>query len=151
MPPVRLFLRPPTIEFFLLIIALALNFTIPIRKIIPFPTNLTGIPIIILGLLIAIWGNATFQRNNVELIPGSKSIRLVKSGPFTFSRNPMYLGMVLLALGVALLLGNLSAFILPIVHFIYLNSYMIPFEETLMERTFRTSYEDYKRKVRRWI
>jgi len=98
-----------------------------------------------------LWGKSTFDKNNIELIPGSKSAKFVKSGPFTFTRNPMYLGLVLITLGISILLGSLVSFLLPILLFLYLNTYMIPFEETLMERTFRSSYEDYKSKVRRWI
>jgi len=108
---VPLIFRPPIIALVLLIISVILHFVFPIRKFIVFPYNLTGVLLIILGLQIAMWGKNTFQKEDVELIPGSKSKNVVSSGPFKFSRNPMYLGFVILLFGISVLFGSVSAFL----------------------------------------
>ena len=73
------------------------------------------------------------------------------SGPFRFTRNPMYLGMLIWLTGLAVLLGSLMAFLFPILLFLLANSLIIPLEERLMEETFGESFLDYKRRVRRWL
>ena len=76
---------------------------------------------------------------------------LVTDGPFRFSRHPMYLGFVSLLLGVAMLLGSLSAFVGPVAMFITLATLFIPFEERACQAVFGDLYTDYKRRVRRWL
>jgi len=144
-------LRPPIIALVLLIISAILNFTFPIKKIFFFPYNLTGILFVILGIQLILWGGNTFNKLSVELIPGSNSKQVVTSGPFTFSRNPIYLSFVIFLIGTSFLLGSAIAFIAPLTFIIIFNFFFIPFEERWMEKQFGKKYLDYKRNVRRWI
>jgi len=77
--------------------------------------------------------------------------KLVTSGPFRFSRNPNYLGMALLLFGIAILLGNLSAFISPMLFVVLIDIFVIPVEEKNLEKKFGKKYLDYKNRVRRWF
>jgi protein-S-isoprenylcysteine O-methyltransferase Ste14 len=144
-------IKPPLIALILIAFALILHFTFPIDKVFSFPSNLTGVLFIFLGILVAIWGRTTFVRLKTPLVPGTKPKKLVQEGPFTFCRNPMYLGMLLLLTGISVLLGSLSPLAAPIIFFIIMNFIFIPFEERLVEKTFGKRYLDYKKKVRRWI
>jgi len=76
---------------------------------------------------------------------------LVAYGPYAFTRNPMYVGMVTITLGVALLVGAPLLFAAPVLLFLLDNFVIIPFEEAKMERQFGDAYRAYKGKVRRWI
>jgi len=72
-------------------------------------------------------------------------------GPFKFSRNPMYIGLVNVSLGVSLLFGTVIFLLAPILLFLTLNFYNIPYEEKKMEKIFGKEYLEYKKKVRRWL
>lgn len=77
--------------------------------------------------------------------------RIVTAGPFGFSRNPMYLGMLLVLLGVAALYGTAPGFIFPLVYFGVANGYYIPYEESRMTEIFGDQFLTYKAEVRRWL
>ena len=76
---------------------------------------------------------------------------LVVRGPFRFTRNPMYLGLVIFTLGMALGVGSLPMFAVPLLVFVTANWAHIPFEEAKMRRQFGTAFDHYMRQVRRWI
>ena len=143
-------LRPPIVALCLIVISLILHFIFPIKKIIFFPYSLLGIVGIILGLWLVLLGKGAFQRHGTSL-RFEKPTKLVMSGPYRFTRNPMYLGYIIVLLGIAVLFGSLIAFISPIGFFLIMNFIIIPFEEKWLEKIFGKRYEEYKRRVRRWI
>jgi len=63
----------------------------------------------------------------------------------------MYLGMLIILIGIAILMGSLITFIFPIIFFVIINWFFIPMEEKNMEIKFGKKYSEYKNKVRRWI
>ena len=75
----------------------------------------------------------------------------VMSGFYKISRNPMYLGALVLIMGLAILLGNLLSLLTPLLFFIFINYLCIPPEEKIMQQTFGQDYLDYKQSVRRWL
>ena len=104
------------------------------------------------GIFLAAWGRSTFAAAGTEIIPASATNKkLVTSGPFRFTRNPMYLGVSVLSLGIAVYAGTLPFFAVPILLFLLCNFVFIPFEEAKMQRQFSAQYTDYLRRVRRWI
>jgi protein-S-isoprenylcysteine O-methyltransferase Ste14 len=104
------------------------------------------------GFALASWGRVTFAKEDTEIIPTSASNKkLVMRGPFRFSRNPMYAGLVLLTLGIAFYAGTLPFYAVPILLFILCNFVFIPYEEAKMQRQFDAQYTDYLRRVRRWV
>ena len=99
-----------------------------------------------------VWAFVLFRREGTEIDPTSPTNRkLVTSGPYQFTRNPMYLGLVILTLGVALRVGAWPMFIAPVAIFATANWFHIPFEEAKMRRQFGATYEDYVERVRRWV
>ncbi|HLU40571.1 MAG TPA: isoprenylcysteine carboxylmethyltransferase family protein [Planctomycetota bacterium] len=75
----------------------------------------------------------------------------VTGGPFRWSRNPMYLGAIAMAVGVALIVGTWPAWLVPVVLFVLQNFAIIPFEERSMRHTFGAEFDAYCARVRRWI
>lgn len=111
-----------------------------------------GILLILAGVALAAAAARLFRREGTELNPTSPSNqKLVISGPFAFTRNPMYSGLILFALGIAFLMGSWPMFLAPIAIFATVNFVHIPFEEAKMRRQFGETFDAYARKVRRWI
>jgi protein-S-isoprenylcysteine O-methyltransferase Ste14 len=75
----------------------------------------------------------------------------IDHGIYRFTRNPMYLGLVILTLGIAVWVGAWPMFIAPIAVFATANWVHIPFEEDKMHRQFGATYDGYVRRVRRWV
>ncbi len=110
-----------------------------------------GIALIVAGFAVAMWGGRTFSHAGTELNPTSETnAKLVVSGPFRYTRNPMYSGVMLVSLGVAIFFGTLPFFVASIILFLLVNSFFIPFEEAKMERQFGAQFRAYKSQVRRW-
>jgi protein-S-isoprenylcysteine O-methyltransferase Ste14 len=111
-----------------------------------------GAALIIGGVVLSVWAALTFRRQRAEIVPSSEThSTLVASGPFRFSRNPMYVGALAVGLGAALLAGAWPMWLVPVALFLLQNFVIIPFEERSMERTFGDAYRDYRSRVRRWI
>lgn len=104
------------------------------------------------GLLISVWGERTFAAAGTEVLPASPTNKkLVTHGPFRYTRNPMYSGLVLMAFGFAFYFGTIAFYAMPLVLFLLCNFSFIPFEEAKMQRQFGDQYTDYLRRVRRWV
>jgi protein-S-isoprenylcysteine O-methyltransferase Ste14 len=111
-----------------------------------------GVVLVVLGIGLSVTAAILFRREGTEINPTSPVNRkLVTSGPFRLTRNPMYLGLVLLSLGVALWVGAWPMFLAPIAIFATANWVHIPFEEEKMRHQFGASFYAYASKVRRWI
>ena len=111
-----------------------------------------GAALAVLGAALALWGRLLFAREGTEIRPDSAvNSKLVISGPFAFTRNPMYLGLVALSLGIALWVGAWPMFLAPVAVFATANWVHIPFEEAKMRRQFGPQFEAYTSRVRRWL
>jgi len=93
----------------------------------------------------------SFRRSETTIIPFQESSSLVVSGMYRITRNPMYLGMVTILTGIAMLTGSLSPFVIPIIFVPVLNRRVIRHEEAMLEQAFGGEYRDYQRRVRRWL
>ena len=111
-----------------------------------------AILLIAAGIALAVWGERTFAAAGTEIMPASATNKtLVTHGPFRFTRNPMYSGLVLASLGVAFFFGTLPFFVVPVLVFLLCNFVFIPFEEAKMQRQHTDQYADYSHRVRRWF
>lgn len=105
----------------------------------------------IFGFYIAVKGDAFFKKVGTAIKPHDKASVIVTDWPFSFSRNPMYLGFILFLLGLGVLLGSVVAIIPTIIMFLILQIKFIPMEEKSMESIFGQEYLEYKHRIRRWI
>ena len=111
-----------------------------------------GVALIALGFVPPVWAFILFRREGTEVNPTSLTNRkLVTGGPYRFTRNPMYLGLVIITLGIAFWVGAWPMFAAPIAVFVTSNWVHIPFEEAKMRRQFPMDFDDYIRHVRRWV
>jgi protein-S-isoprenylcysteine O-methyltransferase Ste14 len=134
-----------------IIIAVVLHYFFPITILIPFPYNLLGLLFVGLGVYLAFQSVRLLISHNTTFKPSGNPSSLVTKYPYSYSRNPIYLGDFLIALGSATILSSLSAFIAPLIFFLVVNTIIIPFEENRLQKNFGSEYERYKKSVRRWL
>lgn len=140
----------PNYFMIMLILNAVLHYLAPIKQIIYFPYRAMGILLIILGIYCYFAVFFTFKKEKIDWRPEKMPRKIITSGVFSISRNPMYLGMFLILLGEAVLLGSAITFILPII-FIIGTNYELSSDESKLEKQFGNKYLDYKNKVRRWV
>ena len=147
--------RNPAVTIFEIIIVLGApvlcHFLLPLIMVVTGFWRLSGIILMILGLILANSGAGEFRKakTGFQLQTGGSS--LVTSGPFCYSRNPMYLGMLIWLTGLAVLLGSLVTFLFPLLFFALANFLLIPPEEKKLRETFGERFVSYRQHVRRWL
>ena len=106
-----------------------------------------------IGVGSAILGVTQFKKAQTTPNPQAleKVSSLVTSGMYQYSRNPMYVGLVLILLGWAFYLSHFLAFVLLPLFILYMTRFQIRPEEQMMARKFGKAYQTYLNKVRRWI
>jgi protein-S-isoprenylcysteine O-methyltransferase Ste14 len=131
--------------------SVGLHFILPLAVLVPSPLNLAGGVLIVAGLGITLWAAGLFRRARTPVVPFTQSTALVTDGIYRWTRNPMYLGLMVALLGLAVLLGTLGAF-LPIPLFVWQirRKFVLP-EEAFLEGIFGGRYLEYKARVRRWL
>ncbi|MGO9450245.1 MAG: methyltransferase family protein [Candidatus Binataceae bacterium] len=115
------------------------------------PHELLGLLLVAGGIGISFYAAAIFQARDTTRDPFGAPSSFVVVVPYTFTRNPMYLGITLALLGFAVFFGSVVMLLAPIGFFVALDRIVIPNEEASMERQFGQQYLDYKARVRRWL
>jgi protein-S-isoprenylcysteine O-methyltransferase Ste14 len=144
-------IMPPTWLLIAILIMLALHFFLPLAMIVPTVWNLLGLIPLLLGVSINFWADCAFHMVGTPVKPNLSPTTLVVYGAFQYTRNPMYLGFVLVLIGVAALLGSASPWAVIPLFALLLNNLYIPQEEKRIAEKFGTVWEGYKSSVRRWI
>lgn len=110
-----------------------------------------GSGLIVLGFSVMMWARLLFTSRQTTLFVGRPSSQLVCDGPFRFSRNPMYVGVLVFLMGLALWVGTWSFYLTVPVTVLILNYVHIPREERLLHEVFGEQYRAYSTEVRRWL
>ena len=144
-------LLPPAYFLGAIVVAIALHLLAPVTQLLVFPWRLSGLLPLAAGIILDLVADRAFKEHGTTVKPFEPSRRLVITGVFAISRNPMYLGMVLILLGVSLLLGSLTPFAVVIILPVLLTRRFIVSEERMLEASFDGEYQAYRDRVRRWI
>lgn len=150
-PAARRPVLPPAYFLIALIAMAALHLATPVAIWNPWPWTVTGALPIVIGLGIAVAGNRHFKRVGTTISPFESSSQLVTDGIFAWSRNPMYLGMLLILAGVALGLGSVTPLFVPPLFLVIIQQRFIRHEERALEQQFGPAYHEYASTVRRWL
>jgi protein-S-isoprenylcysteine O-methyltransferase Ste14 len=94
---------------------------------------------------------ALFARSRTTIIPHHRSSTFVTRGAYRWTRNPMYVGMTLVCLGLAAITGSVWSLLFLPLSVIVIDRGVIPMEEQQLEETFGAAYLEYKSRVRRWL
>ena len=142
---------PPLILFGFLSVGLVLHLVAPINF---FPGSFQaglGLPLVGIGVLLLLWASQTLLRADTDVRFRRPTKVLVVREPYRFSRNPIYLGLMLVYLGITVSVNALWPLLLLPVVFIVIQWGVIYREELYLQEKFGGDFSDYKRKVRRWI
>ena len=110
-----------------------------------------GALVFVLALALFAWAIVTMTRAGSNVPTNRPTTTIVENGPYRFTRNPMYLGMAGILLGVAIYAGSLTPFIvIPAFMGLIAERFIAP-EEEMLEKAFGQAYAGYKARVRRWL
>ncbi|APZ94371.1 methyltransferase family protein [Fuerstiella marisgermanici] len=132
--------------------AIEANVPVPLSTVVVVPAQVPlGWSTVALGTALLGWALVTFVWMKTAIYPNRPARQLVAQGPYRFSRNPMYVALTVITVGVSLLADNLWMLtLLPLV-LIALTKLVIQPEERYLAETFGASYQSYQARVRRWL
>ena len=122
----------------------------PLRVVEPLRTVLVVL-LVGAGLAAVLAAIRGFARAGTRVEPWAPSSAIVSNGLYRLSRNPMYVGMAVVMLGLALILASPSSFLMVVVGVLVIDRFVIRREEAYLEGKFGEEYRDYRRRVRRWL
>ncbi|MDE2149001.1 MAG: isoprenylcysteine carboxylmethyltransferase family protein [Gammaproteobacteria bacterium] len=147
---------PPLFFAAALILALVLNWLWPLplagRGALPALELALGLALVLAGAALLAWGRRTMLRAGTPIDPSQPTTAIITDGPFRHTRNPLYLSLILLFVGLSLIADTawgpllLLLAVLPVLHF-----GVIRREERYLERKFGDVYRAYRRRVRRYL
>ena len=147
----RFWKKPPNQVYMLTALMVVLHYLYPIGMLILYPFNLIGILVVVGGLIMAIKAKKMFIQEKLPLSPVGDPVKILTTGLYRVSRNPMYLGFVIMLIGIWVILGSVTPMVGPLALYLIINSYYIPFEEKKMNESFAEDWKEYTQRVRRWI
>ncbi|HEV8354800.1 MAG TPA: isoprenylcysteine carboxylmethyltransferase family protein [bacterium] len=142
---------PPIYFLFALIGILILHYFFPVGRWLDWPWRAIGIVILATGFTLGLVAAGEFRRRETTITPFEQSRTLITDGPYRFTRNPLYLSMTLMLIGLALTLGTLSPLIVTPVFVWWITTRFIVLEERHLDEQFGSRYAAYKSQVRRWL
>lgn len=143
--------KPPRIAMSLLALAALSQLVLPtIWATLP-SFLIAGIAFSALGFGIMIRAWWLFQQHETAICPTAETTSFIVSDIYRLTRNPMYLGMIMILIGIALLVGSWPYYFVAIVYAVILNHVFCPYEERKLLEQYGIEYADYTVSVRRWI
>ena len=144
-------IAPPILTLIFIFIAYVAKWTIPISFVVPSILRNIGFGLIVVGFLLGIAAFLEFRKARTTVDPHGSVSNIVTSGIYRFTRNPIYMGFLLMLIGIPLNSGTYWGIILVPVFIYFMNSLVIEREEAYLEKKFGDVYTSYKSRVRRWL
>jgi protein-S-isoprenylcysteine O-methyltransferase Ste14 len=109
--------------------------------------------LVLMGAAVSLAGVVSFRRARTTVNPlkPEKTSSLVCSGIYRVTRNPMYLGFLLVLIGWAVMLGSAFAVFGPVLFVVYISLFQILPEERVLQNLFGDEFTAYRARVRRWL
>ena len=147
-------IKPPLMFLGALALGCLLTLVIPIGPGLGSANGLAltvGLIFVVIGFTLAAFSVRAFHRAGTSVVPGQASAALVTYGPYKITRNPIYIGFVLVYFGLAIVLTSVWVLLLLIPTLIVLQRGVVEPEEAYLERAFGDAYRKYKAQVPRWL
>jgi protein-S-isoprenylcysteine O-methyltransferase Ste14 len=142
----------PTTYLLVSIVAMvALHLLFPVAKVVPRPWGLCGLVALLIGVVLNLAADRSFHAARTTVRPFEQSSTLVTSGVFRLTRNPMYVGFILLLVGLALLLRSVTPYVVVLAFAILLDRRFVAVEERMLKEKLGEEWERYRRRARRWL
>jgi protein-S-isoprenylcysteine O-methyltransferase Ste14 len=143
--------RPPLVYLASIVAGLALEFFWPLRLVPPRLSLPLGAAAIVAAVALFIVAARSFRAAGTPVPGNLPTTTIVRTGPYRFSRNPIYLAFSLLQLGIALWVNSVWLLLTLIPAVLLMSLVVIPREEAYLEARFPAEYLPYKKSVRRWL
>jgi protein-S-isoprenylcysteine O-methyltransferase Ste14 len=149
----KLKIPPPLYALIIGSLMWLLNQYAPMDHWISPPWNTIGLVLMVIAFSFELWSALLFFRSQTTVNPmkPENSNKIVTSGTYQFTRNPMYVGLLMVLAGYAIWLGAITPFLLLPVFIVLITTQQIIPEEEMLEKNFGQEYLDYKQRVRRWL
>jgi protein-S-isoprenylcysteine O-methyltransferase Ste14 len=145
-------IHPPIALGMAIILALAANWVWPLPFLPPGIAHIELGLIVILGAFVLVrWSVQTFRKAKTNILTNQATLAIASTGPFAYSRNPIYVGALIGLIGFALAVNSLWFLVALVAIFFVLQFGVIAREEAYLTRKFGQTYLDYKAKVRPWL
>ena len=143
--------RPPLIYLSSIVLGAVLHFAWPAPLLPRSPSPAFGAGLVLLAVGLFLFAVRTFRAAGTP-VPGNRpTTAIVRTGPYRFSRNPIYLAFSLLQVGIALWVSNAWLLLTLLAAVSVMSLVVIPREERYLEARFSSDYSSYKASVRRWL
>ena len=148
----QVIIRPPLAWALAVIVGLALDWLLP-SPFLPFglPAALLGAMVFVIALALFAWAIITITRAGSSVPTNRPTTTIVDTGPFRFTRNPIYMGMFLGLIGLAIGFDNLWLLVTLVPFVLVIRYGVVAREEVYLERKFGDVYRGYRSRVRRWL
>lgn len=144
-------IHPPVLAGILLLAGLLLHLLAgPHHRIVHFH-QFAGLILVAAGVGLSFYAAAIFAARNTTKDPYGEPATLVTVMPYTFTRNPMYLGLTIILVGFAIFFWSAAMLLAPAAFYFVIDRLVIPREEQTLERIFGSIYLDYQKRVKRWL
>ena len=142
---------PPLLYGAAFVVVLVLRWFWPLPIVGHTVTLWVGIVLLVLGIGIAIWGRRSMQVAGTNISPSLPATTIVTSGPFRFSRNPLYEALTLVYLGLTLAFNTWWGIVFLVPVLVIMHQGVVLSEERYLGKKFGDSYQQYRSKVRRYL
>jgi protein-S-isoprenylcysteine O-methyltransferase Ste14 len=144
--------RPPIAWALTVVAAILLHWRYPVPFLpAALPAAAVGGLVFLAGLALLVWAASTFRGAGTNVPTSKPTTTIVVAGPYRYSRNPIYVGMFLGLVGIAIGFDSLWPLVLLVPFFLVIRYGVVAREEAYLEHKFGDAYRTYKRRVRRWL
>jgi len=144
-------IHPPVLTLIHIVTAYVAMWLMPLPFGVPGLLRDIGFGLVVVGFLLGVAAFLEFRRVRTTIDPHGSVTSIIGSGIYRFTRNPIYLGFVLMLIGLPLNSGSYWGLILAPVLILSFNALVIRHEEAYLEKKFGDVYKGYKSRVRRWL
>jgi protein-S-isoprenylcysteine O-methyltransferase Ste14 len=150
-PNISPMVHPPIVALLFIVIAYFLGRFVLLPFAAPVVLRYIGLALTFVGFLLGIGAFIEFRKARTTLDPHGSARQLITSGIYRFTRNPIYLGFLLMVIGLPLNSGLYWGIVLAPFYIFMMNRLIIEHEEAYLERKFGKAYTNYTSRVRRWL
>jgi protein-S-isoprenylcysteine O-methyltransferase Ste14 len=149
--PAGIRIPAPTLTIIHIIMAILLGWLVPLPIPAPMFIRWLGLGLAALGFVLGVLALIEFKRARTTSNPKKPTQSFVTSGIYRYTRNPIYLGFVLILVGLPINMGNYWGIVLVWPLITLTNNMVIKHEEAYLEKKFKEQYAGYRSRVRRWL
>jgi len=144
-------IRPPLVYLASLLMGSLIQLAVPLPFLPRMLTVAPGVSLVVLAIALFAYSVATFRAAGTPVPARKPTTAIVRTGPYRFSRNPIYLAFSLFQLGIAIWVDSVWLLATLVGAVALMHAVVIPREEEYLERRFGAEYLGYKASVRRWL